>query len=157
MNCYEHKHEINVTDHTIDEFGSGFCRQCGEIIEDTTQITVDKKLIDGLKEVQLELSNLQSKIVENTPPVIVEMQQELSKLQDRDALLRSELKKAMAASSVKKFDNEWVTVAYVAPTTRVGFDSAKFKKERPEIYKQYEKRSDVSDSIRITIKQPKGE
>jgi hypothetical protein len=40
----------------------------------------------------------------------------------------------------------------VAPTTKTTIDSTKLKKEHPDIAEQYTKVSNVSASVRITVK-----
>jgi hypothetical protein len=43
-------------------------------------------------------------------------------------------------------------MTYVAPTTRTTIDSTKLKKDHPEIAEQYSKTSNVSASVRVTLK-----
>ena len=45
-----------------------------------------------------------------------------------------------------------MTVTYVKPTTRTSIDSAKLKKEMPEVVEKYSKTSNVKSSIRIKLK-----
>ncbi len=45
-----------------------------------------------------------------------------------------------------------ITISYIAPTTRESLDTAKLKKERPEIIKHYKKITPVKSSVRITTK-----
>ena len=58
----------------------------------------------------------------------------------------------MEQYNVKKFENDSVKFVYVEPTTRTSVDSTKLKKEQPEIYEKYLKTSNVSASVRITVK-----
>lgn len=67
-------------------------------------------------------------------------------------LLKQRLIEAMRTQNIKSFENEAIKITYVAPTTRATIDSARLKKELPEIAEQYTKISNTSDSVRITLK-----
>ena len=151
-NHYEHKHFIDVTDEAINEFGTGFCTECGEIVEDEKAVAIDSGLIKGLQSTVQEISELEHAIQKKISATVGEMQTRLQDLRDKDGQMRQAIKDAMANSGIKKFDNEHVAITYIAPTTRKGFDSTRFKQEQPELYGKYEKLSDVSASIRITVK-----
>jgi hypothetical protein len=73
-------------------------------------------------------------------------------LEDQEKLLKEELTKAMEAYGVKSFENEQIKLVYVAPTTRSTIDSTRLKKDHPDIAEQYTKVSNVSASVRITVK-----
>lgn len=66
--------------------------------------------------------------------------------------LKKQLVEAMRDQSIKSFENDNIKITYVAPTTRETIDSAKLKKELPEIAEQYKKISNIKDSVRITLK-----
>ena len=74
------------------------------------------------------------------------------KLEEQEKLMKEKLQKAMEEHGIKSFENEHVKFLYVAPTTRTTIDSAKLKKDHPEIAEQYSKTSNVSASVRITVK-----
>ena len=67
--------------------------------------------------------------------------------------LRAALMQAMEKNSVTSFENENIKVTYVAATTRTAIDSAKLKKELPEVAEKYTKTSNVKASLRITLKE----
>lgn len=69
--------------------------------------------------------------------------------------LRASLMQAMEQNGVSSFENESIKITYVAPTTRTAIDSAKLKKELPEIAEKYTKTSNVKASLRITLKEDK--
>lgn len=90
---------------------------------------------------------------------ILTIQQELKSLDDRKKELEkseSELKEMliqkMEETGVKSIDNDYLKITYVAPTTRETIDSARIKKELPEIAEQYVKTSAIKASVRITLK-----
>lgn len=74
------------------------------------------------------------------------------KLDEMEKAIKGQLIKAMEKHGVKKFENDLVRFTYVAPTTRTSIDSARLKKEHPEIAEAYQKTSKVSSSVRITVK-----
>ena len=67
--------------------------------------------------------------------------------------LRAALMAAMEQNGVTNFENERIKITYVAPTTRTAIDSARLKKELPEIAENYTKTSKVKASLRITLKE----
>ena len=67
--------------------------------------------------------------------------------------LRAALMQAMEANGVTSFENENIKITYVAPTTRTAIDSARLKKDLPEIAEKYAKISNVKASLRITLKE----
>jgi regulator of replication initiation timing len=67
--------------------------------------------------------------------------------------LRAALMEAMEKNGVQSFENERIKLTLVAPTTRTAIDSARLKKELPEIAEQYTKTSQVKASLRITLKE----
>lgn len=73
-------------------------------------------------------------------------------LEEQEKKVRMTLEAAMDQYGIKSFDNDILKVTYVAPTTKTSVDSAKLKKEYPEIFKKCSKTSDVKGSVRITVK-----
>lgn len=66
--------------------------------------------------------------------------------------LKEALLQAMEKHNIKKWDNEVMTITYTAPTTRTSIDSAKLKKDLPDVFNEYSKTSNVKSSIRIKLK-----
>ena len=66
--------------------------------------------------------------------------------------MKSKLLEAMEKNGIKLFENDKVKFMYIAPTTRTSIDSAKLKKELPDVAEKYSKTSNVSASVRITVK-----
>lgn len=73
-------------------------------------------------------------------------------IEDREKEMRSKLVEAMERYDVKSFENEVVKFTYIAPTTRTTIDSAKLKKDLPDVAAKYSKTSAVSASVKITVK-----
>ncbi len=75
--------------------------------------------------------------------------------EERQKELRAKLLEAMEQNGVKKFENNSISITYVAPTTRNSIDSTKLKKDMPEVYEKYTKTSDVKASLKIKLKEVK--
>lgn len=74
------------------------------------------------------------------------------KIEEQEKGMRAQLIKAMEQYGVKKFESDSVTFTYTAPTTRNSIDSAKLKKELPDVAAKYTKTSNVSASVKIEVK-----
>lgn len=74
------------------------------------------------------------------------------KIEDQEKAMRDKLKDAMEKYGVKSFETPEVKFVYVAPTSRTTIDSAKLKKDLPDVAAKYSKTSSVSASVKITVK-----
>lgn len=74
------------------------------------------------------------------------------KIEEQEKEMRVQLMKAMEQYGVKKFESDSVTFTYIAPTVRNSIDSAKLKKEMPDVAAKYMKTSNVSASVKIEVK-----
>lgn len=106
---------------------------------------------ENILEVESELVAFESKEVAliNASSTI---EQQKKALEEQSKTMREKLLQAMEQYGVKKFENDVLSVTYVAPTTRTSIDSVKLKKEMPEIAEKYQKVSDVKASIKIVVK-----
>lgn len=73
-------------------------------------------------------------------------------IEDQEKAMRAQLLAAMEKYGVKFFESDAVKFVYVAPTTRTTIDSAKLKKDLPDVAAKYSKTSPVSASVKITVK-----
>ena len=53
---------------------------------------------------------------------------------------------------IKKLESDRLLITYIAPTTRQTIDSARLKKELPDVAKEYAKTSEVKETVRITLR-----
>lgn len=83
---------------------------------------------------------------------IVEMEESVKILKAERAKFVSGMYNLMEQHDIKQIDNEAYRITRVLPTTRKSFDSARFKKDNPELYEDYVKESPVKGSLRITLK-----
>ena len=98
-----------------------------------------------------EIINLESK-VPDVIKAISDICTQKKQLEEQEKKMREALQEAMEKFGVKKFENDVIAVTYVAPTTRTSIDSAKLKKEQPDIAQKYSKTSNVSASVKIVVK-----
>lgn len=84
--------------------------------------------------------------------IITDITIQKQKLEEQEKLMRKKLLEAMETFGVKKFENERIAFTYVAPTTRTSIDSTKLKKKYPAIAEECSKVSNVSASVKITVK-----
>jgi hypothetical protein len=66
---------------------------------------------------------------------------------------KEKILQVMEANGIKKWENEFISITYVAPTTRTSIDSTALKKKYPQIAEECSKNSDVKSSIRIKVKE----
>lgn len=105
-----------------------------------------------LAENQQNITITNAQVVEAT----VGFQRQLNVMQEADTAIRAAIKTAMeervANGLPGKYEDDKVSITYVKASQRRGLDTAKLKLLEPEIYAQYEKVTDVSASVRISIK-----
>lgn len=112
---------------------------------------VDNNNCENIQEVETEVSVFQSKEVALIN-AISSIEQQKKALEEQSKTMREKLLQAMEQYGVKKFENDVLSVTYVAPTTRTTIDSTKLKKEMPEVAEKYQKVSNVKSSIKIVVK-----
>lgn len=82
---------------------------------------------------------------------IASIEQEVKALKERQQNLKDGLYALMEEHNVKSWTGSKVKLTRVLPTTKITFDSAKFKEENPDLYSKYTKESQSAGSLRITI------
>lgn len=127
----------------------GFKANCGNCCDSQTmndhQNCPDAEVITG------EMTAFQSAVPDTIGKIttLIKMKKQL---EDQEKQLKQKPVEAMEIYGVKSFENDLIKMVYVAPTTRSSIDSARLKKDHPDIAQQYTKISDVSASVRVTLK-----
>lgn len=88
-------------------------------------------------------------------PAIVDIHKalvEIKKLEEKKKAISEQLAKAMEKFNIKKFENELVSITYIAETTRVSIDTKALKEKHPDIASELTKIQKVKASVRITLK-----
>lgn len=91
-------------------------------------------------------------------PVLLKLQDleiQSKSIKEEQEKLKDNLLNVMEQHGIVKWDNDVMTITYVAPTTRTSVDSVKLKKELPDVFSKYTKTSNVKSSIRIKLKEEK--
>lgn len=106
---------------------------------------------ENIQDIESGLTAFESKEVAliNT---ISSIEQQKKALEEQSKTMREKLLQAMEQYGVKKFENDILSVTYVAPTTRKSIDTTALKKEYPAIAEHYTKTSNVKASIKIVVK-----
>lgn len=115
------------------------------ILNEYTELEKRELSIAGEKEAILKKNNEIFK-------AISALDKEANDLVAKREEVKVKLLEAMETFDVKKFENDYIAVTYVAPSTRVTLDSKALKEDLPDIYEQYSRTSDVKASLRIKAK-----
>ncbi len=83
---------------------------------------------------------------------IADLTVQKKKIEEQEKAMRVQLIAAMEKYGVKSFETPEVRFTYVASTTQTRIDSTKLKKEMPDVAAKYSKTSNVSASVKITVK-----
>ena len=127
------------------------CFYCQEK-DDCSQSCLDiPKLCSAFVQEETELQVMQSAVPE-VIQIITDINLQKKKLDEQEKLMRKKLLEAMETYGIKKFENEHIAFTYVAPTTKTTIDSTKLKKKYPDIAEECSKVSNVSASVRISVK-----
>lgn len=93
------------------------------------------------------------KAIAELEAAIVSLDTQIKEKKAQQEALRGGIISLMRSHNVKKWEpTPNLAFTYIDPTTRTSIDSARLKKEQPEIYQAYLKESQVKESLRISIK-----
>lgn len=84
--------------------------------------------------------------------IIKEIEDSKKQAEARAQELRAAIMTAMKNNGVSVFENERMRIAYVAPSVRSSVDTARLKKDMPDVYQSYLRESQIKESLRITLK-----
>lgn len=73
-------------------------------------------------------------------------------IEEQEKAMRDKLREAMENYGVKSFETPEVKFLYIPATTRTTIDTAKLKKAMPDVVEKYSKITNVSASVKITVK-----
>lgn len=90
--------------------------------------------------------------LERIESFIIEQENSIKEAKERGRAIKEALLKSMEESDLKSFETDRIRITLVKEQTRESLDSARLKKDEPEIYGRYLKVTKVKPSIRITMK-----
>jgi hypothetical protein len=105
----------------------------------------------GDADIQL-LSSERLQSIYDIEQMIISLENQKKEAEQRKEELCKGLIEIFKQKGVKSFNTDKLTITYKEPSTRNGFDSARFKAEHEDMYKQYTKVSNVKESLTIKIK-----
>lgn len=83
---------------------------------------------------------------------LIAIDEEIAVLDERRKELLSIIQPTIESQQYK---DDKVTISWIAPTSSIGFDSAKFKKENPELAERYKKQTAKAGYVKVTYKKEK--
>lgn len=99
------------------------------------------------------INEKQLKALANFERIIAEAENAKKAAEQQRDEIKAALLAEMEQKGVKTFETDNIRLTYVAPSTRATIDTARLKKELPEVAEQYTKTSETKASLRITIKE----
>ena len=109
---------------------------------------VDTKLIESYLDNSRAIGELEEKVSVAIAGFKVELAERTQKLGE----IKEELKNYMLENGIKKFEDDFISLTYIAPIVRISIDTKKLKEAKPELWVEFSKKTEVKDSVRITVK-----
>lgn len=98
-------------------------------------------------------------VTENLPDELREAEETIisilsqkKELEEKEKALKDGFGEMMKKYNVKKWESDNISITLKADSTRESFDSARFKKDHPDLYDEYIKKSEVKGSVMFKIK-----
>lgn len=118
---------------------------------ETYEYIVEKEINNPIKN-ELSIVDANGVLDVNVSYLLQQYELRIKEIEEVKQNYRNAILEAMEQSGIDKFDNEFITVTYVAPTTRASLDTKRLKAEHPELYGEYLTESEVKASVRIKAK-----
>lgn len=83
---------------------------------------------------------------------LADIDEKMELLQAKKDLILQNIKEFMALKNIDKAATDLADFTYIPEATRTSFDSAKFKKDRPDVYGLYLKTSTTKAQVRVKFK-----
>ena len=83
---------------------------------------------------------------------IAEIERQFKEAKEKEEAMKKALLEAMEKGGLVKFENDFITLTYIAPTESERLDTKAFKENCPDLYNEFVKFSPVKASIRIKVK-----
>ena len=90
--------------------------------------------------------------LENALLDLMSIKKQQQELEEREKAIKEMMLPQMKELNLKKVENEVIQVIYKPVTSRESVDSAKLKKDFPDIANQVRKISEVKESLQIVLK-----
>ena len=83
---------------------------------------------------------------------IAETERQFKEAKEKEEAMKKALLEAMEKGGLVKFENDFITLTYIAPTESERLDTKAFKENCPDLYNEFVKFAPVKASIRIKVK-----
>lgn len=123
-------------------------------LEKVSQVEIIKFITMDKKGEEYEYAQLPAELVtigNELALELYELEVQVKGLEEKQNAWKESCKQVMRDNSIKKFDNDVMSITYVAPTQKEGVDSKKLKENFPDVYNSCLKISQVKDSVRVTF------
>lgn len=110
-------------------------------------IKCEDAIFEGSNELEV-FNNAAMVIIKNISNLVLQKKT----IEEQEKQMKEKLQEAMEKYGIKKFDNDIIKVTYMEASTRNSVDSAKLKKNHPEIAAECTKTSNVKAFIKIEVK-----
>lgn len=90
--------------------------------------------------------------LENALLDLMSIKKQQQELEEREKAIKDMMLPQMKNLDLKKVENEVIRVVYKPASSRESIDSARLKKDFPDIANQVRKVSEVKESLQITMK-----
>lgn len=108
--------------------------------------------MEETSKMELELLDEKGELSVNVSYILAKWEKQIKEIETKQEEIRKLILNEMETRGIDKFDNQFITITYVKPTTRSTFDSKQFAADHTDLYEAYKKPSDVKASIRIKVK-----
>lgn len=88
--------------------------------------------------------------------VLSDLDAQVKAVEAKKADILAKLQTAMETAGVKKYESDKLAITYVDATTKESVDTARLKKEMPDIARQYAKTSTVKAYVKVKVKADEG-
>lgn len=100
----------------------------------------------------IALDSNQIELIREASSIIEKAKLELANAEKQIDNVKQAILEAMENNGIKTFENDYFKITYIAPIEKTSVDTAKLKKELPEIANKYQKTTTQKASVRITLK-----
>lgn len=114
------------------------------------------KEYEDLDKRDLEIVNQKQEVLQKNDKIfkaITKLEEEAGNIAKARETVKEKLMEAMDLISVKKFENDYLTLTYVDSTTATTIDTAKLKEKYPDIASECSKTSTRKAYLKIKIKE----
>ena len=99
-----------------------------------------------------QVEGWQLEAIAEAQEIIETAEREKKEAEARVQEIREAVINAMQNNGVKKYEDERLAITLIDPSTRTTLDTAKIKKELPDVAAKYSKTTETKASLRITLK-----